>query len=127
MRGSIPWVALNVLFLLAFIFSVIVQLNDPDPVRWVLIYAFAAFACALELLRRSHWILPAALAVASLAWAATLAPRVIGKVRFADLFAEFEMKNLAIEEAREMWGLVIIAVWMVVLVVAALRLSRGVA
>ena len=36
---------------------------------------------------------PAALAGVSLAWAATIAPRVVGRVRFSAMFAEFEMAN----------------------------------
>jgi len=50
----------------------------------------------------------------ALAWAATIAPRVIGHVRFLDMFAEFEMKDIGVEESREMYGLLLIAGWMAV-------------
>jgi hypothetical protein len=121
MRQSKLWQILNLIFLLAFIFSVIVQFNDPDPLPWVIIYGLAALVCVLELLRRTHWLFPAAAATASLAWALSIAPRVIGHVRFADLFAEFEMKNLAVEEARETGGLLISATWMAVVTIVAAK------
>ena len=115
------WSAANALMLLAFIFSVIVQFNDPDPLLWAAIYTLAAIVCALELRRRTPAALPAAIALAALAWAATLAPRVIGNVPFASMFAEFEMANIAVEESREMYGLVLIALWMIAIAGAAWR------
>ena len=51
--------------LLLFTFGAVVQVNDPDPVRWIAIYALAAAACLLSLLRRLHWTLPAFLLVPS--------------------------------------------------------------
>ena len=97
------WIALNVLFLAMFLFSVAVQFNDPDPVRWVAIYGFAAIACIGELTRNERWSLPAGI---------------------GDLFAEFEMKNEMIEEAREAGGLLIVALWMAILAVSAFRRGR---
>ncbi len=113
------WTVANALMLLAFVFSVIVQFNDPDPLLWAAIYAAAAVACSLELRRRTPFTLPAAVAAVALAWAATLAPRVIGRVPFASMFVEFEMANVAVEESREMYGLLLIALWMIAVAVAA--------
>ena len=56
------------------------QFNDPDPVRWIAVYGLAAVACLLSLLRRLHWAFPALLFLVALAWAATLAPHVVGRV-----------------------------------------------
>lgn len=121
-RGrSVVWTAANGAMLLAFAFSVLVQLNDPDPLLWMLIYGAAAAACGLELFRRTNPLFPLAVSLAALTWAGTIAPRVIGKVPFAELFAEFEMKNLGVEEAREMYGLLIVAGWMAAVAVAAWR------
>jgi hypothetical protein len=108
--------------LLLFTFGAAVQVNDPDPARWIAVYALAAAACLLSLLRRLHWPLPALLGAVALAWAATLAPRVVGRVPFREMFGAFEMRTVGIEESREMYGLLIIAAWMVVL---ALRAQRG--
>jgi len=111
------WRILDGIMLVLFTFSVIVQFNDPDPFRWAAMYGIAAVACALSLAGRLPWWLPVAIAAVALVWAATLAPRVIGKVPFLDMFGAFEMQNVAIEESREMYGLVLIAAWMVVLAV----------
>jgi len=113
----------NWVMLAAFIFSVVVQYNDPDPVRWMLIYGLAAVACMLMLLRRLRWHLPAAVGATALGWAASLAPHVNGKTTFGEMFQSFDMINTVVEEAREMGGLLIVAGWMAVLVVMSKRKS----
>jgi Transmembrane family 220, helix len=117
------WIACNVLFLAMFLFSVVVQYNDPDPVRWMVIYGFAALTCLLELTRNQRWSLPAGIGLIALSWASSIVPHVHG-VRIADLFAEFEMKNETVEQAREIGGLLIVAFWMLALTVSAWRRSR---
>jgi hypothetical protein len=107
--------------LLAFTFSVAVQLNDPDPLLWAAIYAAAALVCAFELQRRVHPVVPAGIAAASAIWAMTIAPRVLGHVPFTAMFAEFEMANAGVEESREMYGLALIAIWMTAVAMAAWR------
>jgi len=116
---------LNVLLLLAFAFSVVVQVNDPDPFAWMAMYGLAAAACLLALLRRGHWVIPALVGLTALGWALGIAPRVVGQVRFLDMFGAFEMKSMAIEESREMYGLLIIAAWMAVLTVAMRPRAEG--
>jgi hypothetical protein len=112
--------------LLLFTFGAAVQVNDPDPLRWIAVYALAAAVCLLSLLRRVHWTLPALLCAIALAWAATLAPRVVGRVPFGDMFGAFEMRSVGIEESREVYGLLIIAAWMAVLALRALIPRRDV-
>ena len=111
----------NWAMLAAFIFSVVVQYNDPDPVRWMLIYGLAALACILELRGRLKLYLPAAVGAIAFGWAVSLAPHVIGKTTFGEMFQSFEMINTVVEEAREMGGLLIAAGWMAVLVVVSKR------
>ena len=106
----------NWVMLAAFLFSVAVQYNDPDPTRWMLIYGLAALACILKLMGRLKWYLPAAVGAAAFGWAASLAPHVVGKTTFGDMFQSFDMINSVVEEAREMGGLLIVAAWMGVLV-----------
>jgi len=107
---------------------VAVQYNDPDPARWMAIYGAAAAVCAAELWRRTRLGYPALVGAIALAWAASIAPRVLGVVRFGDMFAEFEMRNAGVEESREMYGLLIVAAWMAAVAVAArLRSARGTA
>ena len=110
--------AANWLMLAAFLFSVAVQYNDPDPFRWMLVYGSAALACILHLRRQLRWYFPAAVGATAFGWAASIAPGVIGKTTFGDMFQSFHMINSVVEEAREMGGLLIVAAWMLVLVVS---------
>ena len=113
--SSRAWKIADTLFLLMFVFSVVVQVNDPDPLPWMAIYGAAALACLLSLLGKLPWWLAVITGLIALAWAATIAPRVVGQVPFMDMFAEFEMRDIAVEESREMYGLLLIGGWMAVL------------
>lgn len=124
MKRSLPWTIANVVVLLVFGFGIVVQFNDPDPWRWVVVYALGAAACVQELLRRGSWRLPALATAITVAWAATIVPRAMG-VGFGEMVEEFEMKDLRIEEAREMWGLLIIAGWCALVAMAAWQRQRS--
>ena len=113
--SSWAWKVADAIFLLMFVFSVFVQVNDPDPLTWMAIYGAAAIACLLSLMGRLPWWFAVITGLVALAWAATIAPRVIGQVPFLDMFAEFEMHDIGVEESREMYGLLIIGAWMAVL------------
>lgn len=115
LRESVVWRIADALFFLMFAFSVVVQGNDPDPLAWMAIYGAAAVACLLSLAGRLPWWFAVITGIVALAWAATIAPRVIGQVPFLDMFAEFEMKDIGVEESREMYGLLLIGGWMSVL------------
>ena len=41
MQGRV-WTLANGIMLLMFLFSTVVQLNDPDPLTWMAVYAAAA-------------------------------------------------------------------------------------
>jgi hypothetical protein len=125
--GRTIWTVANVVMLLMFIASVAVQVNDPDPIGWMAIYGAAAVATGMELARRTRLWMPVLIEAISIVWAATIAPRVIGKIPFGSMFQAFEMKDLGVEESREMYGLVLIALWMSAIFVAAWRRkARGV-
>src|SRR5687768_3823838 len=102
-----------------FLFALVMQYNDPDPVRWMAIYGAAAFACALALARRLWRGYAVGVGVVAAVWAATLAPGVIGRVAPGDLFTEAGMLAPAVEQAREMLGLIVVAAWMIVLALTA--------
>jgi transmembrane protein TMEM220 len=95
-----------------FLFAVAVQYNDPDPLRWMAIYGLAALACVLSLAGRLPRFVPALVGLGALAWACILAPGVIGRVSAGELFQSYGMLSETVEEAREMGGLLIVAVWM---------------
>jgi hypothetical protein len=110
------WRVAQVLMAIAFVLSVAVQVNDPDPIQWMLVYGAAAIATIWAAIRPEaipRW-LPALVGVAALAWAAILAPQVMGKVQVRELFASWEMKSPRVEVARETGGLLIVAAWMAV-------------
>ena len=119
------WRFLNLFFAALVLFGAVVQLNDPDPVRWVAIYMAAAAACVLAALGRRPRLLPALVLVMAVAWAATLAPGVIGRVEFGRMFDAWEMSGSDVEESREMYGLAIIAAWMAVVAVLGFRRVRS--
>jgi hypothetical protein len=98
-----------------FLFGLAVQYNDPDPLPWMAIYAAAALACILAAVGRLPRWLPAIVTLVAAVWAVALAPGVIGQVNPLEMFEEFEMKSPQIEQAREMFGLLIIAVVMLAL------------
>lgn len=114
----------NLLMAALFVFGAAVQLNDPDPLRWIAVYLAGAGACLLAYRRPEALALPALVALVCLAWAASLSPHVVGRVPFLEMFGAWEMKNLAVEESREMYGLLIIAGWMLVLSLRAFFLRR---
>ncbi len=112
---------LNAIMFILFLLCVVVQYNDPDAPIWMMMYGLAALCCLLFLWNRLHWGISALLAGVALVWAIFLAPHVIGRVSIYDLFSSIQMKDLSVEQAREMGGLLIITVWMVVLSFSAHR------
>jgi hypothetical protein len=123
LRGKV-WFGLNITMLVAFVLSVIVQFNDPDPFIWMPVYGAAAVACGLELAHKLRWWFPALVGVGSVVWAVTIASHVFGQVPFLEMFGAWEMKDTGVEESREMYGLLIVAGWMVVLTIANRRSGK---
>lgn len=121
------WTVANGIMLGMFAFSAFLQLNDPDPLAWVAVYGAAAAVCWLEIRRRARVWPALALAHVAFIWAGYIGYRV-HDVPLGALFAQWEMKDLRIEEAREMYGLTIVGIWMMVIVIvhgaAARRRTR---
>jgi hypothetical protein len=119
------WTAANAVMLAMFAFSVAVQFNDPDPLLWMAIYGVAAIVCGFEMRRMTPLWAAALVAVTALMWSGWIALRV-HDVPFGALFAEWEMQDVDVEEAREMYGLAIVGIWMMFIAgVAWARRSRG--
>lgn len=117
------WTAANVVMLLMFALSVVVQFNDPDPLAWMAIYGAAAVTCGLEIRRRTPFPAAAAIAALALAWGGNIALRA-HDVPIPSLVASWEMQDVRVEEAREMYGLAIVAVWVTAITVASWRRGR---
>ena len=117
MRGA------GILACVAFVLSAALQLNDPDPVPWVLAYATAAGIALAALLGKSvTWI--AAVAGAAFTLVAVYLSPALGVSPLSELVLP-EMKTIAIEESRESLGLALCAVWMTVLAVHGWRTRRA--
>jgi hypothetical protein len=91
-------------FTLAFAASAALQFNDPDPVRWIAIYA----AAALVSIATALWRVPAAvylgLGVIAVAWAALLLPVIVREAALTGTEVE-----------REFGGLLLVALGMALL------------
>jgi hypothetical protein len=112
---------LNVAMFFVFLAFVAVQYNDPDPYLWMPMYGAAALACWLRW-RSRPWRLLATLAgLVALVWALTILPDVLGNVSIGDMFSSWHMITILVEEEREMFGLLIVATWMGVLLIASRR------
>ena len=93
---------------LAYAASAAVQLNDPDPVLWFLVYAAAAMLVALPMGPRRWWA-HAGLAAGALVWGLSLVPGALALPRWGLLAAEMHAATPAIELAREALGLGLVA------------------
>ena len=117
----------NILMFVAFLLSVAVQYNDPDPFGWIAIYGAAAACCVLAIKGSRRGWLPALVGLAALLWIGFSIPLLINaedSVVWADVFGQPTMKTLAVELTREIGGLGIVLVWMAVLTCQARRFAR---
>ena len=89
-----------------FLLGAILQYNDPDPVRWILVYGAATVACLLARRVQHCVILPVVVGLGCLVWAVAIAPRVLPDLEVGNLVKKMEVKTPAIEESRELLGLV---------------------
>jgi predicted membrane protein len=106
----------NYFFIIVFLLCVAVQYNDPDPVRWMIIYGAAALCSILYAARKLKVYLSVATAVAALAWIFLILPEVWGKaIAWHHVFATIHMISPEVEFVREMGGLLIVVCWMTVL------------
>ena len=105
---AVCW-ALAVLFAI----SVGLQVNDPDPIRWMALYGGAGLAVGLLPARR--WVSLACFAVGLFAagWGAYLAQQVFGVIHVSDLWLKMSEKGGAVEVGREAGGLAIVAVGLI--------------
>ena len=104
-----------------FALSVIVQGNDPDPIRWMAIYGAAGVACLLAAANRRTVVVPAVVGVIGFGWALTLVPSALEFLRSDHQAVRFTMKtDDPLEEmARECGGLLLVTAWSLLLVIEA--------
>ena len=113
---------LDLVMALLFAFAAALQFNDPDPIRWIAIYAAAcAVSLVMYIKRRVVPAVPLAVLVIASVWAMAIAFGGPAAAEYEHMFDAWEMKSPSVEEAREASGLLIVAVWMIVLLVRARR------
>jgi len=105
----------NLVFAFLFVFSAVLQYNDPDPLGWMVIYLLASITCILAGRGQLRWWFPLLIAGSALLWAADIAPIFFGKTDWGRMFESWKMTDAVIEVEREVGGLSIIALWMLVL------------
>lgn len=104
---------LGIVFTILFAWAVYVQNNDPDASKWYVIYGIAALASLLFVAKR----LPSTIAF-FLCLAAMVGTNIFWPEKFEGFtIGEGDIEN--IERGREAWGLLIVAV---VMLVYALRI-----
>jgi len=106
---------LNGLLAALFAYAAVVNLNDPDPVQWVALYAAGAIATGWAAWHPGGlpWWSPLLVGAIATAWAGALARHMRGRVGFGQIWSGFVadpgMKTQLIEESREYYGLCITA------------------
>ncbi len=102
-------------WVMAALFAVCValQFNDPDPIRWMLIYGAAMVISVALPIKRQAALAGYAVGALALIWAAVLIYGIWGKVALGDIVEKMSEKGGAVEEEREAGGLLIEGVWLV--------------
>ena len=92
---------LCIVFTLYFSLAAYWQFNDPDPVRWVLLYIFSTMLCVMYLFNmRIYWSIPL----------------FVFLFCFALFYTRYVVDyNIENEEAREFAGMVICCTWFLIL------------
>ena len=118
-------------FLLAAMFLVFafVQINDPDPVIWILIYGIMAVFCIMAIFEFYPTKFLIGVLVLYALYSLVYLPGLAQWLRSdnkADLFDNIaKMENLYIEESRESLGLFICIIVLVFYLVRSWKLSKG--
>jgi hypothetical protein len=81
---------------LLFLLSAAVQWNDPDPLRWILIYATAAMLFGMSMFITIRSFLFVLLAAVAGLWAAILLPDILSTGSFTGTEEEREFLGLAL-------------------------------
>ena len=100
----------NGVLALLFTYFAVIQINDPDPVLWVLVYGFTVMICVQAILGRSKMYFLVVGAITFIALATTRFQGVLGWLQSkqpGELFGEMIYDKPYIEESREFIGLMI--------------------
>lgn len=108
---------LNLLLAALFLLFAFVQINDPDPALWILIYGLMAVACILAAFGRYYPKIISVILIIYLAYSFFYIPGVVewlGSENKSMLFDDIaKMQHPYIEESREFLGLFICVIVLV--------------
>ena len=117
--------ALTSLFALLCAISAALQYNDPDPVRWIVLYLAAGAAAVVAWRQPRAWAAPLVVAVVALVWAVLLWAGVAGTVETSDLWKKMSEKGGKVEEMREAGGLSLVVIGGALAAWRARRVNAG--
>ncbi len=118
----------NGIMILVFGLCVIVQINDPNPLQWVLVYGLAVVACIIFYTSVNHVGIP--LLVGALAMLRALALMLLlimidEPIEWGSVFMQSTTKTQVVEWVREIGGLLIVVAWMAVLFVQQKKKNKA--
>ena len=120
---------LNLLFAVVFIIFAFLQINDPDPVLWILIYGLMAVACILAAFGYYYPKVLAGILVLLLAYSFVYVEGVMEWFRSDEKSMLFDdlakMQYPYIEESREFLGLFICIAVLAMHLLSARRRPQG--
>jgi hypothetical protein len=106
-------------------YAAALNLNDPDPVRWVALYGAACVVSfAVALVGAVPIVVPAVVGAVAFAWALVWASRAPNLDAYTHMFDSWKMKSATVEEAREACGLLIVAGWMLAIALRAIVVAE---
>ena len=114
---------INYLMISIFVLAAIVQYNDPQPLRWMLMYGAAALVCILYALKKLHWVTASTIVFISGVWTLLKIPQLT-VYGFQHMFDDVYMIQTGVEAAREFLGLIIIFIWATTLGISTYREKR---
>ncbi len=124
-EGGMKREAIHFAVALLFVMGAALQLNDPDPGRWIAIYLAAALSSAMWGRWKASWLLPALVGLAALAWGLWIAAHMVEWVQPQAMFEPMQSRGGAVEQSRELFGLAIIAAWMTYLGLSARKIRSS--
>ena len=106
---AVSWAMAGILLV-----CVVLQYNDPDPIRWMAMYGAGAVASVLLPIKKPAAALALLIGLVAFAWAIYLISTVWGRIALSDLTSKMSEKGGAVEVGREAGGLLIEGVWLMV-------------
>lgn len=121
--------AANLLLAVMFLVFAFVQINDPDPVQWILIYGAMAVICILAAFRYFPRIFMIVMLLALTGYAVFFFKGILEWLRQDDKSVIFDdiakMQHPYIEESREFLGLMICIIVLLIHLVLSWKHKSG--